>query len=120
MLLQSKMKDGRNRKRSSIIQVTDAFREMNERTNNNIENKIVALREVLGDRHGCSTEEVMKDVRTLPDLAKGSELRIFFMILFRHKTMRKMYSALEDTKEKFQFIQLYHELYEKGKWKPND
>ncbi|WCJ44086.1 hypothetical protein M5689_024778 [Euphorbia peplus] len=115
-----KMKDGRNRKRSSIIQVIDAFREMNERTNNNIENKTVALHEVLGDRHGCSTDEVMKDVRTLPDLAKGSELRIFCMILFRHKTMREMYSALEDAEEKFQFIQLYHELYEQGKWKPSD
>ncbi|WCJ18289.1 hypothetical protein M5689_000652 [Euphorbia peplus] len=83
-----KMKDGRNRKKSSTIQVTDAFREMNERTNSNIENKTVALREVLGDQHGCSTEGVMKDVRTLPDLAKGSELSILFMVLFMHQTMR--------------------------------
>ncbi|KAJ9129065.1 hypothetical protein P3X46_034174 [Hevea brasiliensis] len=84
-----------------------------------MESKTATMCSLLGDRPGCSIEEVMKDVLTLPLIEKGSDIHFFCTLLLDQKSKREMYNTLEDAETKWKWLQFHFSLWTNGVWKPS-
>ncbi|XP_050222662.1 L10-interacting MYB domain-containing protein-like [Mercurialis annua] len=113
-------KGGKEKKLSGTEQVTNIVRELNEGMQESMKNKTTALCRVLGDRPGCSIEEVMKDVLSLPQMQEASDIHFFSTLLLDQKSKREMYCTLKDTGTKWKWLEYHHTLWVKGMWKPNN
>ncbi|XP_050214118.1 L10-interacting MYB domain-containing protein-like isoform X2 [Mercurialis annua] len=113
-------KTNKGKKMSGTEQVTNIVRELNEGMQESMKNKTTALCGVLGDRPGCSIEEVMNDVLRLPQMQEASDIHFFSTLLLDQKSKREMYSTLKDAETKWKWLDYHHSLWVKGLWKPNN
>ncbi|KAJ9145636.1 hypothetical protein P3X46_027998 [Hevea brasiliensis] len=114
-----KIKDNKGKKVSGATQMTDTVKELKETIKETMEFKTATMCSLLGDRPGCSIEEVMKDVLTLPLIEKGSDIHFFCTLLLDQKSKREMYNTLEDAETKWKWLQFHFSLWTNGVWKPS-
>ncbi|KAJ9135450.1 hypothetical protein P3X46_032632 [Hevea brasiliensis] len=118
-LATKKKKDNKGKKVSGATQMTDTVKELKETIKETMESKTATMCSLLGDRPGCSIEEVMKDVLTLPLIEKGSDIHFFCTLLLDQKSKREMYNTLEDAETKWKWLQFHFSLWTNGVWKPS-
>ena len=85
-----------------------------------MDKKSVALCGVLRDRPGCSIEEVMEDVLSLPQMTVASNIHFFSTLLLDQKLKREMYNTLKYPETKWKWLEYHHTLWTRGLWKPNN
>ncbi|XP_057996468.1 uncharacterized protein LOC131175815 [Hevea brasiliensis] len=114
-----KKKDNKGEKVSGATQMTDTVKELKETIKETMEPKTATMCSLLGDCPGCSIEEVMKDVLTLPFIEKGSNIHFFCTLLLDQKSKREMYNTLKDVETKWKWLQFHFSLWTNGVWKPS-